>query len=123
MLSQESTKDKFDDIVRDHRLIDERSLALAQAIADRLAVNPELINLAKCNLENWRKSCSPRSLSALDEWSDILAGSIAGVIEVLTGEDERAVRLRQSNPFAGALPQKVRNEILLRFEARDKAAT
>jgi hypothetical protein len=46
-----------------------------------------------------------------------------GVIALLTGKDKRAVRLRQSNPFAGALPQKVRNEIFLRFEACDKAAT
>jgi hypothetical protein len=109
--------------VRDHRLIDERSLALAQAIADRLRLDPDLIELARANLERWGKTCSPRGISALDEWRTVLDGPIDGMLALLTGEDERAVRLRQSNPFAGALPQKVRNEILLRFEARDKAAS
>jgi hypothetical protein len=109
--------------MRDHRLIDERSLALAQAIAERLMVDPSLIALARGNLERWSQTCSPRARSTLQEWAEILNKPIEDVVAVLTSQDERATRLRQSNPFAGALPQKVRNEILLRFEARDKAAT
>jgi hypothetical protein len=109
--------------VRDHRLIDERSLALAHAVADLLRADPGLINLARANLDRWSSTCSPRGKSTLEEWRKVLDGPIDDVIALLTAEDERAVRLRQSNPFAGALPQKVRNEILLRFEARDKAAT
>jgi hypothetical protein len=109
--------------VQDHRLIDERSLALGQAIAERLRSDPGLVALARANLERWSKTCSPRSKSTLQEWLDVLDGPPDGVIALLTGEDERAVRLRQSNPFAGALPQKVRNEILLRFQARDQTAT
>jgi hypothetical protein len=109
--------------VRDHRLIDERSLALAQAIADRLGLDPGLVALARANLERWSKTCSPRARSSLQEWATVLDGPLEGVIALLTGQDERAVRLRQSNPFAGALPQNVRNEIFLRFEARDEAAT
>jgi hypothetical protein len=104
-------------------LIDERSLALAQAIAEQLRLDPGLVALARANLERWSKTCSPRGTSTLQEWSVILEGPLDAIIAVLCGADERAVRLRQSNPFAGALPQKVRNEILLRFEARDKAAT
>ena len=109
--------------MRDHRLIDERSRVLGQAIADRLRADPSLLALASENLERWSKTASPRSISTLQEWAAVLNGPIDGVIALLTGDDERAVRLRQSNPFAGALPQKVRNEILLRFEERDKAAT
>jgi hypothetical protein len=109
--------------VKDHRLIDERSLALSQAIADRLRQDPTLIALARDNLERWTKTCSPRSKSTLREWAAVLDGPLESVIALLTGQDERATRLRQSNPFAGALPQRVRNEIFLRFEARDKAAT
>ena len=107
--------------MRDHRLIDERSLALAQAIAARLRRDPGLVGLARANLERWNKTCSPRAKSTLQEWRAVLDGPMEGVIALLTGEDERAVRLRQSNPFAGALPQSVRNEIFLRFEAIDKA--
>ena len=96
---------------------------MAQAIAERLRLDPELILLARDNLERWSRTCSPRARSTLQEWAGILDGPVEGVIAVLVGHDERATRLRQSNPFAGALPQKIRNEILLRFEARDKAAT
>jgi hypothetical protein len=109
--------------MRDHRLIDERSLALAQAIAEQLRSDPGLMVLARENLERWSKTCSPRARSTLEEWRTVLDGPIEDVIALLTGGDERAVRLRQSNPFAGALPQKLRNEILLRFQARDEAAT
>ncbi len=109
--------------MRDHRLIDERSLAMAQAIAERLRADPGLVALALDNLERWSKTCSPRARSTLQEWRTVLDGPMEGVIAILTGNDERAVRLRQSNPFAGALPQTVRNEILLRFQARDEAAT
>jgi hypothetical protein len=96
---------------------------MAQAIAERLRLDPGLIALARDNLQRWSQTCSPRAQSTLQEWAEILDKPIEQVIAVLTGRDERATRLRQSNPFAGALPQKVRNEILLRFEARDKAAT
>jgi hypothetical protein len=109
--------------MRDHRLIDERSLALSQAIARQLQADPgRLVALARSNLDRWTKSCSPRAIPTLQEWSTILNGSLAGVLQTLCGTDERSVRLRQSNPFAGALPQKVRNEIFLRFQARDEAA-
>jgi hypothetical protein len=104
-------------------LIDERSLALAQAIADRLRTDPTLVELARANLERWSQSCSPRARSTLQEWKSVLDGPIDGVIALLTAHDERATRLRQSNPFAGALSQKVRNEIFLRFQARDQTAT
>ena len=109
--------------MRDHRLIDERSLALAQAIAERLRQDPSLISLARANLKRWSTTCSPGTRSTLEEWSAVLEGPIDGVLALLTDPGERAVRLRQSNPFAGALPSNVRNEIFLRFEARDKAAT
>jgi hypothetical protein len=109
--------------MRDHRLIDERSLALAQAIADRLRGDPGLVELARANLARWSGSCSTRARGALQEWKTVLDGPIDGVIALLTADNERGTRLRQSNPFAGALPQKVRNEIFLRFQARDQGAT
>jgi hypothetical protein len=108
--------------MRDHRLIDERSLALSQEIARRLLEDPaRLLALARSNLQRWSKTCSPRAVSTLQEWATILDGPLDGVVQTLCGGDERSVRLRQSNPFAGALPQKVRNEIFLRFQARDQA--
>ena len=109
--------------MRDHRNIDARSLAFGRAMADRLAEHPELLDQARQTLARWLTTCSPRSKSTLEEWQAILGGPVEGVIALLTGTDERATRLRQSNPFAGLLPQEQRNEILRQFEAYDAAGT
>ncbi|HSU66474.1 MAG TPA: hypothetical protein VLJ39_06365 [Tepidisphaeraceae bacterium] len=105
----------------DHQRIDERSLAFGEAIARHLQQKPELIALARANVVRWLGTCSPRLESTLREWLTALDGPVEGVIDLLTSRDERATRLRQSNPFAGALPQDERNEILLRFQSNDAA--
>ena len=89
--------------MRDHRAIDERSLALCQAIGAHLEVDPGLVNFAKGNITRWKETCSPSSQSTLEEWEAILNSPIAHVFEVLTARRETATRLRQSNPFAGVL--------------------
>src|SRR5262245_25002538 len=98
-----------------HQRIDARSLAFGKAIAAKLEKQPELIELARENLRRWMTTVSPRTLPVLQEWITALDGPIDGVIALLTGEDERAIRLRQSNPFAGALSEEERNAILKQF--------
>lgn len=98
-----------------HRLIDERSLAFGRAIAARLPGHPELIGRARQTLVRWLATCSPRSRRPLGEWLAVLDGPPAGVVALLTGDDERATRLRQSNPFAGALSTPERLAILRQF--------
>ena len=102
-----------------HRHIDARSRALAVAVADQLRREPALVDIAKRNFSTWMKSSSPSVRSTLEEWDIALHGSIDEVIELLTDEGERAVRLRQSNPFAGVLSSRHRTEILNRFSNRD----
>jgi hypothetical protein len=109
--------------MRDHRLIDERSLAMAMAIAERLRQEPGLVQLARENIHRWLKTSSPGVRLTLEEWLAVLDGPVDGVVELLTSRTERATRLRQSNPFAGALSEKQRNAILLEFQERDQAAT
>jgi hypothetical protein len=106
----------------DHEQIDGRSLAFGRAIAARIALRPELISQARETVARWLETCSPRSRSALQEWLAALDGPVAGVIDLLTSNDERSIRLRQSNPFAGVLPQQERNAILLQFQSHDPAA-
>lgn len=65
--------------------------------------------------------CAPNTRPTLEEWKSILDGPLEKVIAVLTGTDERATRLRQSNPFTGVLTPQERNQIILEFH--DKAAT
>src|SRR4051794_16065007 len=98
-----------------HHGIDERSLAFGRAVAARVAGRPELIARARATAVRWLATCSPRSRHALREWLAVLDGPPEGVVAVLTGGDERAVRLRQSNPFAGVLPADERAAILRQF--------
>jgi hypothetical protein len=107
--------------MRDHSLIDDRSLAFGLAIAARLRQDPSQVNHAKNNLKRWFEICSPQSRPALEEWWTALQGPIDGVIQLLTGTDERAIRLRQSNPFAGILPEGERNAILREYLTHDAA--
>lgn len=60
-------------------------------------------------------TCSAGAKPSLQEWLDALNGPIDGVIELLTSRTERAIRLRQSNPFAGLLSISERNAIIRRF--------
>ena len=102
-----------------HQRIDLRSLAFGRAIAARLEGHPEHLAYAQENLNRWRLTCSSGVQPALSEWLDILAGPLSGVVDVLTSSDERAIRLRQSNPFAGVLSSSERNSILRQFQSHD----
>jgi hypothetical protein len=108
--------------MRDHRLIDARSLAFGRAIAAKLTERPELVEHARRNIARWLKTCSQGVRPTLDEWLTVLDGPPEGVVALLTGTDERATRLRQSNPFAGVLSQQERLAILRRFKSHDPAS-
>jgi hypothetical protein len=99
-----------------HQRIDERSLAFGRAIAARIADHPELVDQARRNVNRWLETCSPGVRPALHEWLAALNGPIEAVMALLTANDERATRLRQSNPFAGLLPEVERNRILREFQ-------
>jgi len=105
--------------MKSHDLIDRRSLAFGQAIAARLVADPSILEHARANIKRWLETCSPGVRPALLEWIAALDSGTESVLALLTSTDERAIRLRQSNPFAGVLPQSERNEILLRFQALD----
>lgn len=106
-----------------HHRIDERSLAFGRAIAARLAGHPEILSRARATVIRWIETGSPRAGSDFQEWLTALNGPADGVIALLTGSDERAVRLRQSNPFAGVLSPRERTDIHKQFQAHDAAAT
>jgi hypothetical protein len=109
--------------MRDHRLIDERSLAFGQLIAEKLAHDASLVEQARTTVERWLETCAPGVRSAFEEWQSALNGPIDGVIALLTERSERATRLRQSNPFAGILSSQERNAVLRQFAAYEKAGT
>jgi DNA-binding transcriptional ArsR family regulator len=98
---------------RSHRDLEYRSLVYASAIARRIRTEPELVDRARDWLRLRMERASESELRDLREWERILrATTPARLSRFLADTSERAVRLRQSNPFVGALSQQERQEIL-----------
>ena len=100
-----------------HRRIDDRSLAMHQAIGAKLRSRPELLTIARENLSRWRDHAGA-SLPYLDEWARILDKPLDEVLEMIGQENERMTALRQSSPFAGVLDPRERWAIYLKFESK-----
>lgn len=96
----------------DHKRLDERSLALHAAVADKIRSNPALVERARANLGRWRATLNG---AWMDEWQAILDGSSDALLAFLRERSERATRLRQSSPFAGALTVEERRAIYESF--------
>jgi predicted NACHT family NTPase len=102
--------------VRSHQWIDERSLALHQAVAAKLEAHPQLLDLARQNVERWLPQTST---GALREWRRILDSTpLSDVVALLRSSSEEATRLRQSSPFAGLLTTDERRAIMAAYESR-----
>jgi hypothetical protein len=102
--------------VRSHKWIEQRSLALHEAVAARLETQPDLIQAARANLRRWMQA---RPSAALREWQDLLdRAALTEIVALLRSPDETAARLRQSSPFAGFLTAAERQTIFSRYESR-----
>src|SRR5579864_5368035 len=101
--------------LRGHQRIDERSLALHRAIADKLRARPELIDIARDNLDRW-SAAETRSQPYWDAWREILSRPLPEILSLLGEESERMTALRQATPFAGVLEPAERWAIYARFE-------
>jgi len=102
--------------VRSHQWIDQRSLALHQAVAAKLEADPQLLDIARQNLARWlvHSAAAP-----LREWRGILdSAPLAEVVALLRSPSERATELRQSSPFAGLLTTEERRAIMAAYEPR-----
>jgi hypothetical protein len=100
---------------RDHGWIDERSRALHARVAEKLSRQPELVGIARENLDRWEQH---RGLdTAVEEWRSLLRTlPLADLLRLLTEEGENANRLRQSSPFAGVLTDDERLAVLRYYE-------
>src|SRR4051812_41544246 len=88
--------------LRGHQRIDQRSLALHRAIAEKLRREPELLEIARDNLDRWSLMAG-RSQPYWDAWRAILARPLPQIIEAMTEESEQMTAMRQATPFAGVL--------------------
>ena len=105
--------------MKDHRLIDERSLAFDRLIAAKLRSQPSLVEKARGNLARWLETCSAGAKPALLEWQRLLSGSFDELLALMQATDERATRLRQSSPFCGILSESERLSIIREFQGRE----
>ena len=102
--------------MRAHEWIDRRSLALHEAVAAKLEGDPNLLNVARLNLERWHRT---NPTPALTEWARLLDTTpFHELLALLRSPSEDAVRLRQSSPFAGVLAPEERQAILNDYESR-----
>jgi hypothetical protein len=90
-----------------HRTAERRSLAYHDAIAERIARNPAILDRARARLKDWTASGSvhPKWVAA---WSELLGCSLAEICDKLREPSEQMTALRQTTPFAGALDARTR---------------
>lgn len=84
-----------------HRIVEER---YRDAPAD-------VIRFGLANLKRWKQSgvdCDDFRI-----WEEILRFVPQRLPDILSGSSEEAVRLRQSSPFAGLIPEESRQQILM----------
>ena len=108
-------------VLKDHRLIDERSLAFDRLVAEKIASDPGVLDHARANLERWLLTCSPRLRPTLLEWQELLNAQPERLRDTLLSTDEHAIQLRQSSPFAGVLTPSDRARILREFQLRESS--
>jgi len=99
-----------------HHRIDQRSLALHRAIAEKLRADPALVEVARDNLNRWALQ-NGRSQPYWDTWRALLSRPIEELLALIVEESERMTALRQASPFAGILSPAERWAIYARFES------
>ena len=103
--------------MNDRALRVETSLALHAAVAERLKVDPEVLDRARCKVEDWLAR-GGSSTELLQRWREILGSPAETIQQALTERSEAADWLRKASPFAGALPPRERERILREVRRR-----
>lgn len=97
---------------RNHQDLEDLSLRYAEAIAKRIRKEPELIERARAWLRSRMAQASKPEVRELREWERVLESTTpARLSRFLVDSSERAVRLRQTNPFLDVLTQEERREL------------
>lgn len=85
-------------------------------MAAKLEAQPQLVDVARANLERWART---NPAVALREWWRLLEETpLPALLAFLRSPGEEATRLRQSSPFAGVLTAEERQSILSDYESR-----
>jgi hypothetical protein len=100
--------------MQSHSDINRRSIALHAAIAQKIAINPDLLSIARVNIDRWSGS-GAYSNPYFNRWLDVLSLPLPEILIAITAETEEMIELRQSSPFAGVLTPKERWRIYETF--------
>lgn len=89
-----------------HQRADERALTHARYVAERLRVEPDLVERALAELQRMRRDQRAGTDDTLNEWETILrTASSVRLRRLLVDPGERMTRLRQSSPFLALVPR------------------
>ncbi len=107
-----------------HELTDEISLAIGRRVAMRLNQQPELLRIARDNLDRWARlnADAPGLLRCYAEWRGILDRPLEEICDLLRSDSEEARRLRQNSPFAGVISPREVWELKRHFRHETAAA-
>lgn len=97
-----------------HDRIDQRSLAMHRAVAEKLRSNPALLAIARENLDRWSLAHG-RSQPYWDAWREMLDRPLSEVLDLLLEDSEHMTAMRQATPFAGILTPEERWTIYEEF--------
>lgn len=101
----------------DHQILDARSLALHCAIAQKISRNPELLSIARENLDRWVAKTDTGTPRYLKAWRRVLERPWSEIAGLICSMNEEATRLRSSSPFAGVLSAEERERVYVAFRA------
>lgn len=100
--------------MKTHNQIDKRSLAMMEAIIEKIEKDPQ-----KKGLEKARSVCSRwlemHNNPYIKRWHEILNGEWEDIKKIMLDQSEEAIALRQCNPFCGILTPKERWNIYREF--------
>ena len=102
--------------LRGHQRIDQRSLEFLRAIAAKLRMHPELVEIARENIARWSAN-GGRSQRYWDAWREILERPLERVLALIVEDSEKMIALRQATPFAGVLEPRERWAVYSRFNS------
>ena len=95
-----------------HRTAELRSIELHRLVAAHLRREPELLERARARVAGWVEDGHPVPPSVASRWRKLLGRPLPVICAALVEDSEEMRDLRQSSPFAGALSQEERTEVI-----------
>jgi hypothetical protein len=87
------------------------SLLLHRELARAIETDAGVLARGRRNIVRWQ-AAHGRSVQAWDEWLKLLDAGTDVILNAMLDEGEEGIRLRQSSPFAGIIPNRRRWELL-----------